>query len=163
MNLQKRLELVPSPRSYISESVKSIPMAHKEYEKHLRQLELECRNHIKVEQQMKLHIEALQEKLTTQKKEVERLNKVISHQVEENSKVSERLNQIITRQEQDLKSAADMYNQLDSKHKDLNEENKSFVQRCTELQKQYDKIKAENTVMRKQKQQQAMVAVFEEN
>lgn len=41
----------------------SIPMAHREYEKILRQLESECRTHIKCEQQMKLHIECLQEKL----------------------------------------------------------------------------------------------------
>jgi hypothetical protein len=37
----------------------SIPMAHREYEKILRQLEAECRTHIKCEQQMKLHIECL--------------------------------------------------------------------------------------------------------
>ena len=37
----------------------SIPMAHREYEKILRQLESECRTHIKCEQQMKLHIECL--------------------------------------------------------------------------------------------------------
>lgn len=40
-------------------SAASIPMAHKEYEKILRQLEAECRTHIKCEQQMKLHIECL--------------------------------------------------------------------------------------------------------
>ena len=44
-------------------SAASIPMAHREYEKILRQLEAECRTHIKCEQQMKLHIECLQEKL----------------------------------------------------------------------------------------------------
>jgi len=44
-------------------SATSIPMAHREYEKILRQLEAECRTHIKCEQQMKLHIECLQEKL----------------------------------------------------------------------------------------------------
>lgn len=46
-----------------SDSNYSIPMAHREYEKTLRQLEAECRTHIKCEQQMKLHIECLQEKL----------------------------------------------------------------------------------------------------
>jgi len=40
-------------------SAASIPMAHREYEKILRQLEAECRTHIKCEQQMKLHIECL--------------------------------------------------------------------------------------------------------
>ena len=38
-------------------------MCNSEYEKTLRQLEGECRNHIRCEQQMKLHIEALQEKM----------------------------------------------------------------------------------------------------
>lgn len=46
-----------------SKSAVSIPMAHREYEKILRQLEAECRTHIKCEQQMKLHIECLQEKM----------------------------------------------------------------------------------------------------
>ena len=44
-------------------SESSIPPAHREYEKLLRQLEAECRNHIRCEQQMKLHIECLQEKI----------------------------------------------------------------------------------------------------
>jgi hypothetical protein len=58
-------------------------MAHREYEKTLRQLEAECRTHIKCEQQMKLHIECLQEKLDSvvkendiSKKELEKTNKV---------------------------------------------------------------------------------------
>lgn len=50
-------------------SAASIPMAHREYEKILRQLEAECRTHIKCEQQMKLHIECLQEKLDQVQKE----------------------------------------------------------------------------------------------
>ena len=74
IDLQRRLEQVHSPKSNPGSS---IPMAHKEYEKHLRQLELECRNHIKVEQQMKLHIETLQEKLSGSRKEAEKLNKLI--------------------------------------------------------------------------------------
>lgn len=53
-------------------SAVSIPMAHREYEKILRQLEAECRTHIKCEQQMKLHIECLQEKLDQVQKESEK-------------------------------------------------------------------------------------------
>lgn len=49
----------------------SIPMAHREYEKILRQLEAECRTHIKCEQQMKLHIECLQEKLDQTQKDAD--------------------------------------------------------------------------------------------
>ena len=52
-----------------SDSAASIPMAHREYEKIMRQLEAECRTHIKCEQQMKLHIECLQEKLDNTEKD----------------------------------------------------------------------------------------------
>jgi len=108
MDLQRRLEQVPSPKSNPGSS-HSIPMAHKEYEKHLRQLELECRNHIKVEQQMKLHIETLQEKLFQSRKEVERLNKLIGQKIEEHGMVSERFNSLINKLESELKAAQDKY------------------------------------------------------
>lgn len=48
MELQRKLDEISSPMS-CSASESSIPGAHKEYEKILRQLESECRNHIKVE------------------------------------------------------------------------------------------------------------------
>jgi hypothetical protein len=47
-----------------------IPPAHGEYEKMLRQLEAECRNHIRCEQQMKLHMECLQEKIEQMAREL---------------------------------------------------------------------------------------------
>jgi predicted RNase H-like nuclease (RuvC/YqgF family) len=56
-------------------SQSSIPLAHKEYEKILQQLEAECRHHIRCEQQMKLHIECLQEKLEQTSKDQKRLMK----------------------------------------------------------------------------------------
>jgi hypothetical protein len=48
LDLQRKLDEIGSPTSCISEGT-SIPVAHREYEKILRQLESECRNHIKVE------------------------------------------------------------------------------------------------------------------
>lgn len=54
-------------------SQSSIPHAHHEYEKILRQLETECRHHIRCEQQMKLHIDSLQEKLETALKDQKKL------------------------------------------------------------------------------------------
>ena len=63
----------------------SIPMAHREYEKILRQLEAECRTHIKCEQQMKLHIECLQEKLDQLNKDIES-NKKEAEELETNTK-----------------------------------------------------------------------------
>ena len=51
MELQRKLEEVSSPTTEgeLSSVTGSIPVAHKEYERALRQLENECRNHIKVE------------------------------------------------------------------------------------------------------------------
>jgi hypothetical protein len=40
-----------------------LPESHREYDLALQQLEAECRGHIKCEQQMKLHIECMQEKI----------------------------------------------------------------------------------------------------
>ena len=82
-DLQRKLELIQSPsESKVSESQtddqgsqSSIPQAHREYEKILRQLEAECRHHIRCEQQMKLHIECLQEKLELAVKEQRQLEK----------------------------------------------------------------------------------------
>lgn len=60
IDLQEKLDQISSPtsdpsssdceESETSSSNVSIPYAHKEYERSLRQLEQECRNHIKVEQ-----------------------------------------------------------------------------------------------------------------
>jgi len=61
----------PETETQSEVSTASIPMAHREYEKILRQLEAECRTHIKCEQQMKLHIECLQEKLDQIQKEID--------------------------------------------------------------------------------------------
>ena len=58
-----------------SESVVSGDEAPSEYESMLQKYEAEVRNHIKIEQQLKLHIECVQDKLEDQekllKKEVE--------------------------------------------------------------------------------------------
>lgn len=64
-----------------SDASASIPMAHREYEKTMRQLEAECRTHIKCEQQMKLHIECLQEKLDQIVKENEQSKQKLEHQI----------------------------------------------------------------------------------
>mmetsp|Transcript_37680 Transcript_37680/g.57711 ORF Transcript_37680/g.57711 Transcript_37680/m.57711 type:complete len:149 (-) Transcript_37680:876-1322(-) len=55
-------------------SAKSIPEAHyKEHEKLLRKYEGEVRNHIKIELQLKIYLESLQEKLDEANKAVEAL------------------------------------------------------------------------------------------
>lgn len=49
--------------SDFTSTFQSIDLPPKEYEQQLQQYEGEVRNHIKVEQQLKLHIEVLQEKI----------------------------------------------------------------------------------------------------
>lgn len=78
-DLQRKLDQINSPsnsKSSESEPEESntsvIPPAHREYEKMLRQLEAECRNHIRCEQQMKLHMECLQDKIDLMGNEVVR-------------------------------------------------------------------------------------------
>lgn len=51
-----------------SESVVSGDEAPSEYESMLQKYEAEVRNHIKIEQQLKLHIECVQDKLEDQEK-----------------------------------------------------------------------------------------------
>ena len=93
-----------------TESQSSIPPAHKEYEKLLRQLEAECRNHIRCEQQMKLHIECLQEKIDAQTKEQQKL-KLAEQQIEgmkselaEMSELSKKVGEDYAKAQADLQS-----------------------------------------------------------
>jgi hypothetical protein len=57
----------------LSSTFKSIDLPPKEYEQQLQQYEAEVRNHIKVEQQLKLHIEVLNEKIEEFEKEKEEI------------------------------------------------------------------------------------------
>ena len=57
----------------LSSTFKSIEFPPKEYEQQLQQYEADVRNHIKVEQQLKLHIEVLNEKIEDVDKEKEQL------------------------------------------------------------------------------------------
>lgn len=57
----------------LSSTFKSIDLPPKEYEQQLQQYEAEVRNHIKVEQQLKLHIEVLNERIEEFEKEKEEM------------------------------------------------------------------------------------------
>lgn len=59
----------------LSSTSKSIELPPKEYEQQLQLYEAEVRNHIKVEQQLKLHIEVLQEKIDDMEKEKDSLSR----------------------------------------------------------------------------------------
>ena len=100
LDLQRKLDQISSPIS--SSSSSSIPAAHKEYEKILRQLETECRNHIKVEQQMKLHIECLQEKIDGLTKERDAFKKQIDSKDGVHLLEIEKLNKITKTLEEEL-------------------------------------------------------------
>jgi len=55
----------------LSSTFKSIDLPPKEYEQQLQQYEAEVRNHIRVQQQLKLHIEVLNERIEEYEKEKE--------------------------------------------------------------------------------------------
>ena len=62
-------------QSSLSSTFKSLDLPPKEYEQQLQQYEFEVRNHIKVEQQLKLHIEVLQDKIEEMEKERDQVKK----------------------------------------------------------------------------------------
>ena len=70
----------------LSSTFKSIDLPPKEYEQQLQQYEAEVRNHIKVEQQLKLHIEVLNEKIEEFEKEKEELRIQITNDFKSNEK-----------------------------------------------------------------------------
>ena len=70
----------------LSSTFKSIDLPPKEYEQQLQQYEAEVRNHIKVEQQLKLHIEVLNEKIEEFEKEKEELRMQITNDFKSNEK-----------------------------------------------------------------------------
>ena len=70
----------------LSSTFKSIDLPPKEYEQQLQQYEAEVRNHIKVEQQLKLHIEVLNERIEEFEKEKEDLRNQMQKEFKENEK-----------------------------------------------------------------------------
>lgn len=62
-------------QSDFTSTFQSLDLPPKEYEQQLQQYESEVRNHIKVEQQLKLHIEVLQEKIDDLEKERDKFEK----------------------------------------------------------------------------------------
>ena len=70
----------------LSSTFISIDLPPKEYEQQLQQYEAEVRNHIKVEQQLKLHIEVINEKLEECEKEKETLRAKMMKEFKETEK-----------------------------------------------------------------------------
>ncbi|CDW75501.1 UNKNOWN [Stylonychia lemnae] len=145
IDLQKKLDQISSPTSSSSNS--SIPAAHKEYEKCLRALENECRNHIKVEQQMKLHIECLQEKLDQITKERDDFQATNEASLGKHKQEIDKLSKIIKTLEEELMNKAEKIKQTENTLLKQIEDFNSQGFKLKELQKQYDKMKKENAKM----------------
>lgn len=80
----------------LSSTFKSIDLPPKEYEQQLQQYEAEVRNHIKVEQQLKLHIEVLNEKIEEFDKEREEIKEaVLKEHKEAEKKLKEKFQNIL--------------------------------------------------------------------
>lgn len=63
----------------------------KDYEQMLQSLEEEARNHIRIEQQLKLHIDSLQEKLEEKEKVEEKLRAELKEKTELSNMLKEKL------------------------------------------------------------------------
>jgi hypothetical protein len=74
----------------------------KDYEEVIQKFEGDIRKHIRIEQQMKLHSESLQQKIEDKEKEIDKINKGIT--TLKNDFISEKklLNQIIEKQDKEL-------------------------------------------------------------
>lgn len=70
----------------LSSTFKSIDLPPKEYEQQLQQYEAEVRNHIKVQQQLKLHIEVLNERMEEFEKEKEEIYQNAKNEFKETEK-----------------------------------------------------------------------------
>jgi hypothetical protein len=74
----------------------------KDYEEVIQKFEGDIRKHIRIEQQMKLHSESLQQKIEDKEKEIDKINKGIT--TLKNDFISEKklLNKIIEKQDKEL-------------------------------------------------------------
>ena len=87
----------------LSSTFKSIDLPPKEYEQQLQQYEAEVRNHIKVEQQLKLHIEVLNEKIEEFDKEKEEIRQQLAQEFKDNErKLKEKLKGILDQKQSEI-------------------------------------------------------------
>ena len=84
--------------------MKSMEEPPKDYEQMLQKYEGEVRNHIKIEQQLKLHIECVQDKLDDSEKARERLDKDKLHAAEELRKDVLRYKDLLSLREKEIDS-----------------------------------------------------------
>jgi hypothetical protein len=73
-----------------------------DYEEVIQKLEGDIRKHIRIEQQMKLHSESLQQKIEDKEKEIDKINKFIIQLKDDFSREKKVLNQIIESKDTEL-------------------------------------------------------------
>lgn len=88
----------PNSDSTIQKSEVSLPEPPKDYENMVQKLEAEVRNHIGVEQQLKLHIETMQSKI----EELESKNTNLSDEIKKSQKLLKEKQEIIETQQKEL-------------------------------------------------------------
>ena len=87
----------------LSSTFKSIDLPPKEYELQLQQYEAEVRNHIKIEQQLKLHIEVLNERIEEVEKEKEEIKQaMVKEQKETERRIKEKCENIIDQKKSEI-------------------------------------------------------------
>jgi hypothetical protein len=74
----------------------------KDYEEVIQKFEGDIRKHIRIEQQMKLHSESLQQKIEDKEKEIDKINKGITNLKDDFISEKKLLNQIIEKQNKEL-------------------------------------------------------------
>lgn len=106
-----------------------------DYEKMVQKLEADVRQHIRVEQQLKLHIDNIQERAEEDGKFIEKLNKEKDRHQRERKRMDEMLTireKEITKLEKELKDTADKLQNVEQKHrqalKELSDAKSALVQ-----------------------------------
>ena len=87
-----------------SGSMKSLDEPPKDYEQMLQKYEAEVRNHIKIEQQLKLHIECVQDKLDDSEKSKDKYKKEKKVLEEEGQKELNRYKDLLGLREKEIES-----------------------------------------------------------
>lgn len=113
-----------------------------EYEKMVQKLEGDVRNHIRIEQQLKLHIETIQNKLEDYEKSKGHSSKKNVDQVEQLKKENRRMDELITVKEEKIKRLEEMCDQSQRKLKNSEEDSvkcKALEEKIKFIEKQYNK------------------------
>ncbi len=108
----------------------------------IQKLEGDVRNHIRIEQQLKLHIESIQNKLEEIERSKDTHNKKYIDQIEQLKKEKRRMDELITIKENQLSAAEESIKNASSKIKSFEEEvlkSKNLEEKLKFMEKKYNK------------------------